>query len=87
MAAAAFPALARLINQKLDWQKVQGARDGGGGGAGGSTSSQLLADLLPDPAAPGLIPRKTSEENIVNVAEVNQRRFLEENGQSLENFD
>ena len=43
-----------------------------------------------DPAALGLIPsipQKIAEEKIVNVAEVNQWRWLEESGQWLENFD
>ena len=44
--------------------------------------------MLPDPAAPGLIfsvPQNFTEENIVNVAEVNQQRCIEESGQWLEN--
>ena len=52
--------------------------------------AQWLGYLLPDPATPGLIPsasKKNSEENIVDVAEVNQRRCLEECGQWLENDD
>ena len=49
-------------------------------------TQQLLKHkhLLEDPAAPGLIPsilEKISEEKIVDVAEVNQRRCLEESGQ------
>ena len=50
----------------------------------------MVAYLLPYPAAPGLIPSippKNSEENIVNVAEVNQRRWFEESEQLLENVD
>ena len=46
--------------------------------------------MLPDPAAPGLIPsipQNFTEENIVNVAEVNQQRCIEESGQRLENVD
>ena len=37
--------------------------------------AQWLADLLPDPAAPGLIPsipKSFSREKIVDIAEVNQ---------------
>ena len=43
-----------------------------------------------DPAAPGLIPsipQKIREEKIVNVAEENQRRSLEESRQWFENVD
>ena len=57
---------------------------------GGSRIAQWLAYLLPDIAALGSIlsgPPKNSEENIVNVAEVNERRWLEESGQWLENVD
>ena len=46
--------------------------------------------LLPDPSAPGSIPsvpKKISDQKIVDVAEVNQRRCLEESGQWLENVD
>ena len=46
--------------------------------------------MLPDPAAPNLIPSILeifSEEKIVDVAEVNQQRCLEESGQWLENVD
>ena len=46
--------------------------------------------MLPDPAALGSIlssPPKYSEEKIVNVAEVNERRWLEESGRWLENVD
>ena len=53
---------------------------------GGSRIAQWLAYLLPDLAALGSIlsgPPKNSEENIVNVAEVNERRWLEESGQWL----
>ena len=42
-------------------------------------------DLLPDPAAPGLI--HSIPEKIVNVTEVNQRGCLEESGHWLENVD
>ena len=45
----------------------------------GGSIAQWLTYLLPDPAAPGLnpsIPEIFSEEKIVNVAEVNQRRCL-----------
>ena len=44
--------------------------------------AQWLAYLLPDPAALGSIP---SIPKLVNVAEFNQRRCLEESGQWLEN--
>ena len=43
-----------------------------------------IANLLPDPAAPGSIPnvsKSFSEEKIVNVAKVNQRHCLEESWQ------
>ena len=56
----------------------------------GGILTQWLAHLLPDPAAPALIPnvpKKNSEENFVNVAEVNQWRCLEQSGQWLENVD
>ena len=46
--------------------------------------------LASKPAAPGLIPsvpKKFSEEKIVDVAEVNQRRCLEESEQWLSNDD
>ena len=33
------------------------------------------------------VPKKISEEKIVDVAEVNQRRWLEESGLWLENVD
>ena len=49
-----------------------------------------LAYLLPDPAAPGLIPsipKIFSEKNIAQVGEVNQWCWLEESGQWLENVD
>ena len=49
-----------------------------------------LRYLLPDPAAPGLIPsipQIVSEEKTVNVAEVNQWCYLEESGLRLENVD
>ena len=52
--------------------------------------AQWLTQLLPDPAAPGsipCIPEIISEENIIKVAEVNQRQWLEESGQWLENVD
>ena len=47
--------------------------------------AHLLAYLLLDPAAQGLIPKKIFRGKIVNVAEVNQGRYLEESGQWLEN--
>ena len=46
--------------------------------------------MLLDPAAQGFIPsvpRKNSEEKIVNVAEVNQWRCLEESRKWLENVN
>ena len=45
--------------------------------------------MLPDPAAPGLIPAfpTKSEEKIVNIAEVNQRGFFKKSEQWLENVD
>ena len=46
----------------------------------GGSIAQWSAYLLPDPAAPGSIPS-------VADAEVNQRRWLEESGQWLENVD
>ena len=56
----------------------------------GGSISQWLAYLLPDPAAPGSIPSiplKFSEEKVFDIAEVNQRRWLEECGHWLENVD
>ena len=46
--------------------------------------------MPPDPTAPGLnpsVPEIFSEEKIIDVAEVNQRRRLEESGQWLESVD
>ena len=46
--------------------------------------------MLPDPAAPGLIPsvpKIVSKEKIVTAVEVNQRHCLEESRQWLENAD
>ena len=46
--------------------------------------------MLSDPAAPGSIPsipKVFCEENIIDVAEVNQRHCLEESVQWLENVD
>ena len=46
--------------------------------------------MLPDPAAPGSNPSVHeffSEEKIMDVALVNQRRWLEESGQWQENVD
>ena len=52
-----------------------------------SNIAQLLACLLPDPAAlewiPGT-PKFFSEEKIIDVAEVNQRGWLEKSGEWLE---
>ena len=56
----------------------------------GGRITQWLSYLLPDPAAPGLIPsipQIVSEEKTVNVAEVNQWCYLEESGLRLENVD
>ena len=58
--------------------------------SGKGSTAQWLAYLILDPAAPGYIPSNPnffSKEKIVNVAEVNQRRCLEETGQWLENVD
>ena len=44
---------------------------------------QQLETLLPDPAVPGLIPsvpKKISDEKIVDFAEVNQRRWKVDSG-------
>ena len=52
--------------------------------------AQWIAFALPNPAALGLIPgipKFFSEEKIVDVAEVNQQRCLDESGQWLENVD
>ena len=52
--------------------------------------AQWLAYLLTYPPAPGLIPtisKKNSEEKIVDAAEVNQQRCLEEIELWLENVD
>ena len=57
----------------LEWKEaivgqVSAIRDVGGGGS----FAKWLASLLPDTAAPGLIPsiaKKSSEEKIVDVAE------------------
>ena len=54
------------------------------------TTGGSRAYLLLDPAAPASIssiPKKFPEEKIVNVAEVNQRRCLEESGQWFENVN
>ena len=48
----------------------------------------MVSILFRDPAATGLIPAFFfSEENIADVAEVNQQQCLEESGQWLENVD
>ena len=52
--------------------------------------AQLLLFLLPDPAAPGLIPcfpKNLQKQQISIFANVNQQRWLEESGQWLENVD
>ena len=57
---------------------------------GSPWGAQWIVFLLPDPAAPGLIPRvhkKNSVIKTVNIANVNQRHYLEESGQWLENVD
>ena len=49
-----------------------------------------MVSIHPDPADMGSIPsvpQKNSEETIIDVAEVNQQRWLEESGQWLENLD
>ena len=59
-------------------------------GGGRGSIAQRLVCLLLDPAAPALIlsvPKTFSEEKIVNVADVNQLRCLEESGLWLENVD
>ena len=56
----------------------------------GGSIAQWLSYLLLEPAAPGSIPSIPeifSEEKIVNVAEVNLRGSLEENGLWIENVD
>ena len=42
--------------------------------------------MVPDPAAPGLIP-SIPKRKIIKVAEVNQRHWFEESGQWLEKVD
>ena len=55
---------------------------------GGGSIAQFLVYLLPDPAAPGSFPsKKISEEKIIDVAEVNQWRWVEESEQWVENVD
>ena len=59
-------------------------------GWGGGIIAHWLAYLLPDPAAFGSIPsipKKISEEEIIDTAQVNQQRWLEESGLWLENLD
>ena len=56
----------------------------------GDSIAQWLAHLLLSPAAPGSshsIPKKLSEEKMVEGAAVHQRRCLEESGQWLENVN
>ena len=54
----------------------------------GGSIAQFLVYLLPDPTARGFIPsKKNSEEKIIDVAEVNQWRWVEESEQWLENVD
>ena len=48
-----------------------------------------MVSIHPDPADMGSIPsvpKKISEEAIIDVAEGNQQRWLEESGQWVENF-
>ena len=55
-----------------------------------SSIARWSAYLLLDLAAPGSIPsvpKKNSEERIIDVAEVNQWRCFEESGRWLENVD
>ena len=50
----------------------------------------MVGILACGPAPPGLfpsVPKIFPEEEIVEIAEVNQRRCLEESGQWLENVD
>ena len=57
------------------------------GGGGGGNIAQWFAYLLPDPAAPGLIPsiaKNISEEKIVDVPEAHHQRRLEESGEWLD---
>ena len=52
--------------------------------------AQWLAYLLADPSAPDLIPsvpKNISDEQIVDVAEINQRLNVRESQQWLENVD
>ena len=56
----------------------------------GRSRAQWLAFLLTNPTAPGLIPsipKKNSEDKIVNVAGVNQWACWEKSGLWLENVD
>ena len=56
----------------------------------GGTIALWLEYLLPDPTAPGLIPSIPEfffRGKMVDAAEVNQRRCIEESGQWLENVD
>ena len=81
-----FPAFLPLHSAKTDslWPK-------GNSGVGEVGNIALwLVYLLPDPAAACSFPiilKKISEEKIITVAEVNQRRLLEERGQWLENYN
>ena len=52
----------------------------------GGSIAQWLAYLLPDPAAPGLIP-SVPRKKIVDIAEVNQPGCLVERGQWPENVN
>ena len=51
--------------------------------------AQWLAYLLLDPAAPGSIPSVPPKDRgkIIDVAEVNQRHWLDQSGQWLENVN
>ena len=53
----------------------------------GDSIAQLLAHQPPDPGFNSQPPEFFSQEKRVDVTEVNQRRCLEESGQSLENVD
>ena len=53
----------------------------GGGGEELHSTEVAFLHLTPQPG----VPKKISEEKNVHVAEVNQRRWLEESGQMLEN--
>ena len=55
--------------------------------AGGKHSTEVLACHPADPGSIPSVPPKKFRGKIINVAEVNQRRWLEESGQWQENVD